>query len=77
MLGDLLRKHPDAEGLCLQGSSKWRLSGLIERLETTFGVVVVHPVAARYWELLDRLGLEGPRPGLGRLLADMPPRPAG
>jgi maleate cis-trans isomerase len=75
VLGDLLRRHPDAEGLCLQGSSKWRLSRLIERLEATFGVVVVHPVAARYWELLDRFGLEGRRQGLGRLLADMPARP--
>lgn len=75
VLSDLLRRHPKAEGLCLQGSSKWRLSSLIERLETTFGVVVVHPVAARYWELLDRLSLQGPRQGLGRLLADMPPRP--
>lgn len=75
ILGDLLRRHPAAEGLCLQGSSKWRLSGLIERLETEFGVTVVHPVAARYWELLDRLGLQGARQGLGRLLAEMPPRP--
>lgn len=73
LLGDLLRRYPDAEGLCLQGSGKWRLTGLIEKLEQTFGVVVVHPVAARYWELMSRFGLEGPRQGLGRLLAQMPP----
>lgn len=73
ILGDLLRRYPLADGLCLQGSSKWRLSGLIGRLEKTFGVVVVHPLAARYWELLHRFGLTGPREGLGRLLADMPP----
>ncbi|MFN3892581.1 MAG: hypothetical protein ACK4MV_19470 [Beijerinckiaceae bacterium] len=73
VLGELLRRYPSAEGLCLQGSSKWRLSGLIEKLERAFGVVVVHPVAARYWELLHRFGLDGPRQGLGRLLSEMPP----
>ncbi len=73
VLSELLRRFPAAEGLCLQGSGKWRLSGLIERLENTFGVVVVHPVAARYWELMDRFGLSGARDGLGTLLATMPP----
>lgn len=73
LLSDLLSRYPAAEGLCLQGSGKWRLSGLIERLEKTFGVVVVHPVAARYWELMDRFGLPGAREGLGALLASMPP----
>lgn len=73
VLGALLKRYPSAEGLCLQGSSKWRLSGLIDRIESTFGVVVVHPVAARYWELMHRFGLSGPREGLGRLLAQMPP----
>lgn len=75
MLSTLLRRHPGADGLCLQGSSKWRLSGLIDRLERTFGIAVVHPVAARYWELMHRLGRPEPRAGLGRLLAEMPPRP--
>ena len=73
VLGDLLRRHPEAEALCLQGSSKWRLSALIEKLERTYDVVVVHPVAARYWELMHRFGLHGPKPGLGRLLSEMPP----
>ena len=73
LLSALLKRYPNAEGLCLQGSGKWRLSGLIDRLEKTFGIVVVHPVAARYWELMNRFGLSGPREGLGRLLAEMPP----
>lgn len=75
MLAGILRRHPGADGLCLQGSSKWRLSGLIARLERDFGIAVVHPVAARYWDLLRRLGRGGPaaaKPGLGRLLAEMP-----
>jgi maleate cis-trans isomerase len=76
VLSDLMRRYPDADSLCLQGSSKWRLASVIPRLEEEFGIVVVHPVAARYWELLDRFGLKGPRNGLGRLLAEMPPRPA-
>jgi maleate isomerase len=75
VLGELLGRYPDAEGLCLQGSSKWRLTSLIEKLEQTFGVVVVHPLAARYWELMHRFGLTGPREGLGRLLSQMPPLP--
>jgi maleate cis-trans isomerase len=74
-LSALLRSHPTTDGLCLQGSSKWRLSGLIDRLEREFGVAVVHPVAARYWELLQRFELAGPRTGLGRLLAEMPAVP--
>ena len=76
VLSDVLRRHAGADALCLQGSSKWRLTDLIPRLESEFGVLVVHPVAARYWELLDRFGLEGPREGLGRLLAEMPARRA-
>lgn len=72
----LVRRTPGADGLCLQGSSKWRLSGVIARLEEELGVAVVHPLAARYWELMARLGRVGPKPGLGRLLATMPPNPA-
>ena len=75
MLADLVRGHPRAQGLCLQGSSKWRLSGAMDRLETELGVVVVHPIAARYWELMARLGRRLPLEGLGRLLAELPPHP--
>jgi maleate cis-trans isomerase len=76
MLSAVLRRHDGADGLCLQGSSKWRLTSLIPRLEEAFGIVVVHPVAARYWELMHRIGHVTPRDGLGRLLESMPPRPA-
>lgn len=76
MLADLVRRHPGVDGLCLQGSSKWRLSGVIPRLEEELGVAVVHPLAARYWELMARLGRGGLLPGLGRLLATMPRHPA-
>jgi len=68
-----LQRHPQADALCLQGSGKWRLTGLVERLEQASGVPVVHPVGARYWEIMTRLGLEGPQPGMGRLVREMPP----
>lgn len=71
MLAGIVRRHPGADGLCLQGSSKWRLT-VTARLEADLGIAVVHPIAARYWELMGRFGRSGPRPGLGRLLADMP-----
>ena len=73
MLTAVVGRYPDAEGLCLQGSNHWHLSNAIERLETELGIAVVHPIAARYWELMTRLGLQGPRVGVGRLLRDMPP----
>lgn len=76
MLAGIVRRHPSADGLCLQGSSKWRISGVIARIEDEFGVAVVHPIAARYWELMARLGRNGAKPGLGRLLATMPRYPA-
>jgi maleate cis-trans isomerase len=72
MLSGVVRRHPGADGLCLQGSKHWLLSPAIARLEAELGIAVVHPIAARYWELMARLGLQGARPGVGRLLRDMP-----
>lgn len=72
MLAAVVRRHPGADGLCLQGSKHWHLSTAIARLESELGIAVVHPIAARYWELMARLNLRGPRPGVGRLLRDMP-----
>jgi maleate cis-trans isomerase len=72
MLAGVVRRHPGADGLCLQGSKHWQLSGAIARLEAELGIAVVHPIAARYWELMARLNLRGPRSGVGRLLAEMP-----
>jgi maleate cis-trans isomerase len=71
MLSKIVRDNPGADGLCLQGSGKWRLS-VVERLERELGIAVVHPIAARYWELLHRLGRPVARAGQGRLLAEMP-----
>jgi maleate cis-trans isomerase len=72
MLAGIVRRYPGADGLCLQGSAKWRLPGAMARLEKELGIAVVHPLAARYWELMARLGRVGTKPGYGRLLAEMP-----
>ena len=77
MLANLVRRHPGADGLCLQGSSKWALNAVVAKLENEFGISVVHPLAARYWELMHRLGRTGPLQNRGRLLAAMPPLPSG
>jgi maleate cis-trans isomerase len=73
MLAKVVRAHPGADGLCLQGSAKWGLPGALARIEKELGVAVVHPIAARYWELMARLGRQGAKPGHGRLLTEMPP----
>jgi maleate cis-trans isomerase len=73
MLSGVVRRHPGADGLCLQGSKHWYLSPALQRLEDELGIAVVHPIAARYWELMARLGLKGGHPDVGRLLRDMPP----
>jgi maleate cis-trans isomerase len=75
ILARFIERFPRAEALCLQGSSKWPLSGVIDRLEQAFGVGVVHPVAARYWELMLRLGRRSPIEGFGRLLREAPSSP--
>lgn len=66
------RRHPAAEAIYIQGS-KWRTLGVIEPLEKALGIPVVQPVAVRCWEIQRRLGLRVPRPGYGRLLAELPP----
>jgi maleate cis-trans isomerase len=52
--------------------SAWRTQNIIDRLEELFGLPVVHPGPARWWETLLRLGIRHPVTGYGRLLAEMP-----
>ncbi|MFC1815853.1 hypothetical protein ACFL0M_07900 [Thermodesulfobacteriota bacterium] len=68
---NVFEKHRDAEGVYLLGSA-WKSIELIEQLEQTLGVPVIHPAAARCWETQIRLGFRIPTPGYGRLLAQMP-----
>lgn len=64
-------RHTGVEGIYMLGSG-WRTLDIIEPLERRLGIPVVHPVAARAWEIQKRLGLRAPVPGLGRLLAELP-----
>jgi maleate isomerase len=72
IFADFVRRNPAAECLCLQGSSKWPLSKVIDRVENDFNICVIHPVAARYWEMTMRINRRSPVEGLGRLLRTSP-----
>jgi maleate isomerase len=66
-----LDKHPDAQGIYMLGSA-WRTLNIIDKLEELFGLPVVHPGPARWWETLLRLSIRHPVQGYGRLLAELP-----
>ncbi|HEX9436300.1 MAG TPA: hypothetical protein VGA16_03970 [Candidatus Limnocylindria bacterium] len=65
-------RTPGADGIYLLGSG-WRVLDVIEPLERDLGVPVVHAVTSRVWAVLRRLGVDAPRAGVGRLLAELPP----
>ena len=67
----IFARHKDAECLYMLGSA-WKTLSIIDQLEETLGVPVVHPLPARCWETQMRLGLRQPIKGYGRLLAEMP-----
>jgi maleate cis-trans isomerase len=64
-------KHRDADGIYMLGSA-WKTIDIIDQLEKTTGLPVVHAGPARCWETQLRLGLRFPMSGYGRLLAEMP-----
>jgi maleate cis-trans isomerase len=66
----LHRKHPNADGVYIQGGG-WQTARVVEMLEQDLGVPVVHPVPARCWEMQLRLSVRQPVKGYGRLLAEM------
>jgi len=53
--------------------SGWRTLDIVERLEQSLGVPVVHAQTARAWEIRQRLHREEPMPGFGVLLSKLPP----
>jgi maleate cis-trans isomerase len=73
LIAELYDRHPDAQGVYIQGS-KWRVLDIVEDLENALGVPVTHPITARCWEMQKRLGVETPQTGYGRLLAELPAR---
>ena len=66
-----LENRKSVQGIYLQGS-KLRVLDVVDMLERDLGVPVVHPVAARAWEIQRRLTVRQTRAGYGRLLAEMP-----
>jgi maleate isomerase len=70
-LTDMFARHPGGECIYMLGSA-WKTLDIIEPLEATLGVPVVHALPARCWETQARLGLNHPILGYGHLLAEMP-----
>jgi maleate cis-trans isomerase len=64
-------RHKDAEGIYMLGSA-WKTLDIIDDLEQSTGLTVVHAAPARCWETQLRLGLRHPIAGYGKLLAEMP-----
>ena len=64
-------RHPDADGIYFQGG-KLRILDIVEDLEQDLGVPVIHPGVTQCWEIQKRLRVRQPRPGYGRLLAELP-----
>lgn len=64
-------KHKEADGIYMLGSA-WKTLDIIDTLEKTLKLPVVHAAPARCWETQLRLGLRHPMAGYGRLLAEMP-----
>jgi maleate cis-trans isomerase len=67
----IVAKHKEAEGIYMLGSA-WKTLAIIEELEKSTGLTVIHAGPARCWETQLRLGLRHPIAGYGRLLAEMP-----
>ncbi len=64
-------KHKGIDGIYMLGSA-WKTIDIIDQLEKTTALPVIHAGPARCWETQLRLGLRHPIPGYGRLLAEMP-----
>lgn len=64
-------KHREAEAIYMLGSA-WKTLDIIEELEKSSELIVVHAGPARCWETQLRLGLRHPIAGYGRLLNEMP-----
>lgn len=72
LIREVHKRHPDAEGVYVQGG-KLRMLDIVETLENDIKIPVLHPGVATAWEILLRLGVHAPKNGYGRLLADLPP----
>lgn len=69
LASSLLREQPEADGLYMP-CNKWRITSVIERIETEFRKPVVTNTQAWVWEALRGMGLSKPIAGYGRLLTN-------
>jgi maleate isomerase len=67
----LHRKHPNADGVYIQGGG-WQTVRVVEMLEKDLGVPVVHATICQAWQIHKRLRVRETKPGYGRLLAELP-----
>lgn len=66
---ELLREHPDVDGVYLP-CNKWRTVSVIERIEKDTGKRVVTNTQAWTWEAMRAMGMREPVAGYGRLLRE-------
>ncbi len=67
----LYRRHPDADGVYIQGGG-WQTARVVELLEQDLGIPVVHATLCEAWQIHKRLHVRQTTPGYGRLLAELP-----
>jgi maleate isomerase len=67
----MAEKYRGSQGIYMLGSA-WKTLDIVDKLEQSLGLPVIHPSPARCWETQLRLGLRHPIAGYGRLLAEMP-----
>jgi maleate isomerase len=67
---ELLRKHPDVDGVYLP-CNKWRTVTVIDRIEKESKKSVITNTQGWTWEALRHMGIKNPISGYGRLLAEM------
>lgn len=65
------RKHPGADGIYIQGGG-WQTARVVQLLETDLQVPVVHASLAVAWTIHKHLSVRETRPGMGRLLTELP-----
>jgi maleate isomerase len=67
----LHRKHPNADGVYIQGGG-WQTVRVVELLEKDLGIPVVHATVCHAWQIHKYLSVRETKPGYGRLLAELP-----
>lgn len=71
VIREICMRHPEAEGVYIQGG-KLRCLDIVERLEEDLELPVLHPGIATCWEIQKRLRVNERKTGYGRLLRELP-----